>query len=77
MLVNLAAVGVFGINLYLRTVLEAGDLIPIFLSVFGVLLLAVSGWLGGELAYVHGVGVQPQGKNTEKDRTENKLRRAG
>ena len=77
MLVNLAAVGVFGINLYLRTVLEAGDLIPICLSVFGVLLLAVSGWLGGELAYVHGVGVQPQGRTAEKDKTENKLRRAG
>ena len=77
MLVNLGAFGVFGLNLYLRTVLEAGALIPIFLSVFGVFLLAVSGWLGGELAYVHGVGVQPQGKNTEKDKTENKLRRAG
>ena len=77
MLINLGALGVFGLNLYLRTVLEAGALIPIFLSVFGVFLLAVSGWLGGELAYVHGVGVQPQGKNTEKDKTENKLRRAG
>ena len=77
MLINLVALGVFGLNLYLRTVLEAGAFIPISLSVFGVLLLALSGWLGGELAYVHGVGVQPQGKNTEKDKTENKLRRAG
>ena len=77
MLINLGALGVFGLNLYLRTVLEAGDLIPICLSVFGVLLLAVSGWLGGELAYVHGVGVQPQGRPAEKDKTENKLRRTG
>jgi uncharacterized membrane protein len=75
MLLNLVALGVFGLNLYLRTVLEAGAFIPISLSVLGVLLLALSGWLGGELAYVHGVGVQPQGKNTDK--TENKLRRAG
>ena len=40
MLINLGALGVFGLNLYLRTVLEAGAFIPIFLSVFGVLLLA-------------------------------------
>jgi uncharacterized membrane protein len=72
MLLNLVAFGVFGLNLYLRTVLEGGAVIPILLSVFGVLLLALSGWLGGELAYVHGVGVQPQGK----DKTENKFRRA-
>jgi len=75
MLLNLVALAVFGINLYLRTVLEAGAFIPIALSVLGVLLLALSGWLGGELAYVHGVGVQPQGKDTDK--TENKFRRAG
>ena len=73
MLLNLVALAVFGINLYLRTVLEAGAFIPIALSVLGVLLLALSGWLGGELAYVHGVGVQSQGN----DNTEKKLRRAG
>jgi uncharacterized membrane protein len=73
MLLNLTAFAVFGINLYLRTVLEAGAVIPTLLSGFGVLLLALSGWLGGELAYVHGVGVQPQ----EKSQTENKFRRAG
>jgi len=77
MLVNLVALGVFGIDLYLRTILETGAFIPILLSVLGVLLLAFSGWLGGELAYVHGVGVQPQGQITEKDKPNNKLRRAG
>ena len=77
MLLNLAAVGVFGLNLWLRVVGEAGALVPILLSVVGVLILAFSGWLGGELAYVHAVGVQPQGKNTEKDKTESQWRRAG
>jgi uncharacterized membrane protein len=73
MLLNIAALAVFGLNLYLRTVFEVGAFIPISLSVLGVLLLALSGWLGGELAYVHGVGVQSQGN----DNTEIKLRRAG
>jgi uncharacterized membrane protein len=77
MLLNLAAVGVFGLNLWLRVVGEGGALVPILLSVVGVLILAFSGWLGGELAYVHAVGVQPQGKNIEKDKTESQWRRAG
>jgi uncharacterized membrane protein len=77
MLLNLVAVGVFGLNLWLRVVDEGGAFVPILLSVVGVLILAFSGWLGGELAYVHAVGVQPQGKNTEKDKTESRLRRAG
>ncbi|HZC00614.1 MAG TPA: DUF2231 domain-containing protein [Gammaproteobacteria bacterium] len=29
--------------------------LPIALSAIGVLLLGISGWLGGELVYVHGV----------------------
>jgi uncharacterized membrane protein len=77
MLLNLAAVGVFGFNLCLRVLLQADALFPILLSVVGVVVLAFAGWLGGELAYVHGVGVQPQGKNTEKRKTGNKLRQAG
>ncbi|HEY7557867.1 MAG TPA: DUF2231 domain-containing protein [Candidatus Binatia bacterium] len=77
MLLNLVALVVFGIDLYLRTVLETDAFIPILLSGFGVLLLAFSGWLGGELAYVHGVGVQQPGQITEKDKKYNKLRRAG
>jgi uncharacterized membrane protein len=72
MLLNLSAVILFAINLYLRTVFEPGAAIPVWLSALGVLLLALSGWLGGELAYVHGVGVQP----TEKAGSERRFRRA-
>jgi uncharacterized membrane protein len=72
MLLNLTAVILFAINLYLRTILEPGAVIPVLLSAVGVLLLGLSGWLGGELAYVHGVGV----RSAERGRTENKLRRA-
>jgi uncharacterized membrane protein len=36
--------------------------LPILLSLIGVAMLGVSGWLGGELVYVHGVAVEPQAK---------------
>ena len=38
---------------------DAGGVLPFALSLIGIALLAVSGWLGGELIYVHGVAVQP------------------
>jgi len=56
MAINLTAVILFSINLYLRTgVPEA--LTPFVLSIMGVLAIMVSGWLGGQMVYVHGVGV--------------------
>jgi uncharacterized membrane protein len=30
------------------------------LSVVGVILISISGWLGGELVFRHGVAVNPQ-----------------
>jgi uncharacterized membrane protein len=57
MAINLVVVAAFAVNLWLRT----GDLqtmtLPLLLSVAGVILLGVSGWLGGELVHVHMVGV--------------------
>ena len=32
--------------------------IPILLSIIGVALLFVSGWLGGQMVHVYGVGVE-------------------
>ena len=75
MLLNLTAAAIFGLNLCLRMLLQADALFPMFLSVIGVGVLAIAGWLGGELAYVQGVGVQPQRTNVESDTTETKLRR--
>jgi uncharacterized membrane protein len=40
--------------------------IPIALSVVGVLVVTVSGWLGGELVFKHGVAVNPQ-RDTPRD----------
>jgi uncharacterized membrane protein len=60
---NIAALIVFGISLYLR-MQSHGHLvghrlmIPFGISLVGVILISISGWLGGELVYKHGVGVQ-------------------
>jgi len=56
MFINVTAVILFSINLYLRTV--APDVTgPFILSIIGVLSILVSGWLGGQMVYVHGYGV--------------------
>jgi len=34
--------------------------IPIVLSVVGVIVVTISGWLGGELVFKHGVAVDSQ-----------------
>jgi uncharacterized membrane protein len=57
---NLFIVGLFVLNLWLRTTNEPGALLPVALSVLAIVLLAISGWLGGEMVYVHGVAVEPQ-----------------
>lgn len=56
MVLNLLAVVIFAVAFWLRW----GDNVSttgIVLTVFGVLVLAVSGWLGGHLSYHYGVGV--------------------
>jgi uncharacterized membrane protein len=60
--VNLALIGVYAIDFWLRTesgqsTLDTFRLAPFLLSTLGLLLLTLSGWLGGELVYVHGVAV--------------------
>jgi uncharacterized membrane protein len=62
---NIIALIVFAISFYLR--IRAGAhwvdyhlRIPFLLSFLGVILISISGWLGGELSYRYGVGVAPQ-----------------
>jgi uncharacterized membrane protein len=62
---NVIALVVFVADFYLRTTGGArwvgGSLtIPLALSVLGVVLITISGWLGGEMVYIHGVAVEPQ-----------------
>jgi uncharacterized membrane protein len=57
LILNLSLVLLFSINMLLRLTLGLHATAPIVLSVVGVAGLALSGWLGGELVYVRGVGV--------------------
>ena len=58
MVLNLAAVGLFVVSLWLRCRAAAGWCVPGFAtSTLAFLLLGVSGWIGGELVFKHKVGV--------------------
>ena len=58
MFINLMAVAVYCVNFWLRMHRAPGDTLPIALSVGGIVLIIISGWLGGELVYVRGVAVK-------------------
>ena len=47
----------YAINLWLRSAEPPNFLIGMGQSLLGVTLIAISGWLGGEMVHVHGVGV--------------------
>lgn len=54
----MAALVLFAISFLLRLRDPLGGL-PVVVSAVGVLVLAVGGWMGGELVFVHGMGVKP------------------
>jgi uncharacterized membrane protein len=64
--VNLGAVLVFAINLWLRLRLPAESNVPFALSQFGVLAMGIGGWLGGEMVYVKGMAVEAVEKLAKK-----------
>ena len=73
MILNLSVVVLFAVNWYLRTGagqrwIGAGSRVPLVLSLIGVVVLAVSGWLGGHLVYVHRVGVAENGVRFDERR---------
>lgn len=57
---NLTAVVLYGVNLWLRFNGTPNTGAPLLLSVIGVGILAISGWLGAEMVHRHGVGVDIQ-----------------
>jgi uncharacterized membrane protein len=68
---NVIALVVFAASFYLRTTggaswVSGSYTIPVLLSVLGIILITISGWLGGELVFKHGVGVEPQ-HDTSRD----------
>lgn len=59
---NVIALLIFAVSFYLRTTSGASlvggsHTIPVLLSVVGVILITISGWLGGEMVFRHGVAV--------------------
>lgn len=55
---NLTIVAIYLVNLWLRMSSPPSARFPILLSAIAVSLLGLSGWLGGELVYVHGIAVE-------------------
>jgi uncharacterized membrane protein len=60
LVLNLIAVVLFGFNAGLRYTSQPGPTLPAVLSLAGIVIIGVAGWLGGEMVYVHGVGVEPE-----------------
>lgn len=62
---NVIALLIFAGSFYLRTtsgssMVSGSHTIPLALSVLGVVFISISGWLGGELVFKHGVAVDTQ-----------------
>ena len=69
---NIIALIIFATSLCLRTRAGAPWVnyslkIPFLLSLVGVILISISGWLGGALSFEHGVGVKPQHDSPEDE----------
>ena len=57
MSINLTVVALYVVNAWLRS-RGVESATPYWLSLIAVAMLAVSGWLGGKMVYVHGVAVE-------------------
>lgn len=57
MAINLTVVGLYVINIFVRLGNPQNADLPLWLSVIGVALLGVSGWLGGKMVYEQRVAV--------------------
>jgi uncharacterized membrane protein len=57
MSLNLTVVALYVVNWWMRS-RGAEGMGPFWLSLISIAMLAVSGWLGGKMVYVHGVAVE-------------------
>jgi uncharacterized membrane protein len=57
MALNLVAVTLYAVNLWLRIYSGSNQGLPLILSLIAAGILGVSGWLGAEMVHRHGVGV--------------------
>lgn len=61
MAINLFVVALYAVNLWLRGTEPPDFLVGMGLSIVGITLLFASGWIGGEMVHVHGVGIATPG----------------
>lgn len=80
--VNIATLLIFIASFYLRTTGGAAwfpniPMLPVILSIVGVIGLTIAGWLGGELVFRHGVAVTAHAPATpEKTESQRHIRAA-
>ena len=60
MSLNLTIVALYVFNAWLRWDAHAIGGLPLALSVLAVAMLLVSGWLGGKMVYLAGIGVSAE-----------------
>jgi uncharacterized membrane protein len=65
MALNLTIVILYIVNAWVRHGNPASLRGPILLSLLCLILLGISGWLGGHMVYVAGVGVSPEGEGLQ------------
>ncbi|HYJ47121.1 MAG TPA: DUF2231 domain-containing protein [Pyrinomonadaceae bacterium] len=63
--INVLALVLFAVSWYFRRGVDFANpngklTLPIALSAVGIIAVTISGWLGGELVFKHGVAVNPQ-----------------
>ena len=75
MVVNVSALIIFAVNLWVRLALPTNNFVPLILSVIGVAGIGIGGWLGGEMVYVKGMAVEPVEKVAKKMEERPRLRR--
>ncbi len=59
LILNLLSLPIFGVSIWLRLGETAPNfsLVPVAISLFGVVFIGISGWLGGELVVSHHISV--------------------
>ena len=70
---NIIALVIFGVSFWLRWIDTVG-LLPFGLSIFGLAALGVAGWFGGELVFVHSMGVKPPKESSRQTRSSSHRR---
>ena len=73
MTLNLIVVGLYAINAWLRIAPGGYTDATLILSIVAVLLLGISGWLGGHMVYVHDAGVSGNSPADEDGRRAARL----